>query len=161
MHGGRFSKLPATWDFPASGALHCWRHWNLGNRAEGTPPLKIMEINDVKHVDRLPLQENEKRRPARKTLCDLRFLMKFIEAKIRENGSWVDEHNYQTVTQMYTDVAEELVVRGDDLREDEGARRDGHMKWPTIVRLLCKKALLERERRRRDREYSSTYLDYM
>ncbi len=66
MHGGRFSKLPATWDFPASGALHCWRHWNLGNRAEGTPPLKIMEINDVKHVDRLPLQENEKQRPPRK-----------------------------------------------------------------------------------------------
>ena len=78
--------------------------------------------------------------------------MKFIEAKIRENGSWVDEHNYQTVTQMYTDVAEELVVRGDDMREAEGARRDGHMKWPTIVCLLCKKALLERERRRRNRE---------
>ena len=38
---------------------------------------------------------------------------------------------------METDVAEEIVVSGNDLREDEGARKDGHTKWPTIVRLLC------------------------
>jgi hypothetical protein len=144
MHGGMLSMLPATWRFPTSGALHVWQLWNLGNRVEGTPPLKIIKANDVKFVNRLPLQDNEKRRPARKTLCDLKFLMTFIEDKIRAKGKWVEDHTFASVTQMYTEVADELVLRGDSLRANDGARRDGQLKWTTLVRTIQDKIRLER-----------------
>ncbi len=45
---------------------------------------------------------------------------------------------------MYTDVADELVVCGDSLRANEGARRDGQLKWTSLVRIIQDKIRRER-----------------
>ena len=88
-----------------------------GRPSQNIPPLRVLKACDVKHIDSVPLSEMElrgravtgrnanKRRPSRKTLNDLRFLMKYMETKIKDAGAWTDEHSLENVDVMYQAVA--------------------------------------------------------
>jgi hypothetical protein len=107
---GRYHVLPQTWRFPSAGVLMMWQQWLLGDYVQNIPPLKILSSNDVVHLDALPLAAGEKRRPARKVLADLRFVMMYIEMKVREADRWTDEHNATSIAQMFRAVEHHFII---------------------------------------------------
>ena len=110
-----------------------WQHWLLGDPEQSVPPLKSLNGGDVVHLDNIPLPAGERRRPARKSLSDLKFLM---ADKVVAEGTWEDppNENLATVTTMYGLIVQQyLVVRDDNPRH---ARRDPHMKWQTLVHII-------------------------
>jgi hypothetical protein len=72
-----------------------------------------------------------------KTLSDIRYLMNYVESKIREARQWTEEHNPTTVTEMNHAVEEHFVIRADGRNH---LRRDSQIKWSTIVLFLHKRA---------------------
>ena len=94
-----------------------------------------MKGDDISHLDTLPLDAGVKRRPARKTLSDMRYLMTFLETKLKASNKWTDIHDTTTVTKMYRDVENCLVIRNDG-RIDGDGRRDSQLKWKTMVNLI-------------------------
>jgi hypothetical protein len=78
--GGR---LPQDWRFPSVGVLMLWQTWLLGDTVQNVPPLHMLSANDVAHLDALPLEQRTRRRHARKTLSDVRYLMNYVESKVR------------------------------------------------------------------------------
>jgi hypothetical protein len=84
----------------------------------------------VGHLGNLPLQavERQRRRPARKSLSDLKFLMTYITDNVVAEGAWEEPPNHalKTVTAMHQTIVEQyLVVRDECLRH---ARRGLRMK---------------------------------
>jgi hypothetical protein len=76
-----------------------WQTWLLGDTVQNVPPLHMLSANDVAHLVALPLERGTRRRPARKkTLSDIRYLINYVESKVREAGQWTEEHNPTTVT---------------------------------------------------------------
>jgi hypothetical protein len=137
LYGGTFHWLPQDWRFPSVGVLMLWQTWLLGDTVQNVPPLRMLSANDVAHLDALPLEQGTRRRPARKTLSDIRYLMNYVESKVQEAGQWTEEHNPTTVTEMYRAVEEHFVIRGDGRNHQ---RRDSQIKWSTMVLLLRKRA---------------------
>ena len=113
-----------------------WQQWLLGDYVQNIPPLKILSSNDVVHLDALPLAAGEKRRPARKVLADLRFVMMYIEMKVREADRWTDEHNATSIAQMFRAVEHHFIIASSNRSHN---RRDSQIKWQTMVQLLRKK----------------------
>jgi hypothetical protein len=74
---------------------------------------------------------------AAKTLSDIRYLMNYVESKVREARQWTEEHNPTTVTEMNHAVEEHFVIRGDGR---DHLRRDSQIKWSTMVLFLRKRA---------------------
>jgi hypothetical protein len=78
----------------------------------------------VKHVDFFPLlevklrgravtgQNANKRRPSRKMLNDLQFLMKHIKSKVKDARAWTDVHSLENVDAMYHVVASVFSAEG-------------------------------------------------
>ncbi|KAL7572574.1 hypothetical protein ACA910_000392 [Epithemia clementina (nom. ined.)] len=97
-HHGGFYRVPADWRFPRVGVLDAWRHWWIGDSVWKIPPLRLVTSQDVKWLEKVPLDEGEmhgrtrqarnKRRPPRKTLGDLRFLMEHMVAAVRVCGAY-------------------------------------------------------------------------
>jgi hypothetical protein len=110
--GGQIHRLPADWRFPRVGVLDAWRQWWIGDTVRGVPPLKNLNADDFKFIDKQPLQEEEKhgrtgrfknsRRPARKIFWDLKFVMDYMEKKVSEEAMLPDEITLSTVDAMYT-----------------------------------------------------------
>jgi len=98
VYDGRFNRLPRTWRFPRVGVKSIWRQWWIGNKAENVPPLRFVETSDVNFLDRIPIgteeqhgrsgRQHQKRRPARKLLCDLKYLMGYMVEKVKAGGGW-------------------------------------------------------------------------
>lgn len=116
--------------------------------------MRVLKAIDVKHVDCLPLSDVElrgqaatgrianKRRPSRKTLNDLQFLMKYIEARVKDADAWTDEHTLQNVDAMYQVVA--------GLFGAEGPNRNARAtqaRWSTYLNQIRKKLHREKEAR--------------
>ena len=112
------------------GPLVLWQQWLLGDFVQNIPPLKILTVKDVAHLDALPAQEGERRREARKILADIRFLMNYIEEKVRETGQWTDNHNPTSVSQMYRSVEHLFAV--------DSSHRASQMKWRTAMNIIRK-----------------------
>jgi hypothetical protein len=85
----KIRRLPLDWRFPMGPTfLLVWQQWLIGDHVRNVPPLRTLEIGDVRHLDKLPLEPGEKCRPACKILSDLKFLMNSIESKVRDAGQW-------------------------------------------------------------------------
>ena len=61
--------------------------WWLGDVRNDVPPLKILQGRDVYHLDFIMAEEGRGTRKACKILCDIRFLMVYLENKVRATGS--------------------------------------------------------------------------
>ena len=92
------------------GPLDLWMQWWLGDVRNDVPPLKILQGRDVYHLDFIMAEEGRGTRKARKILCDIRFLMVYLENKVRATGKWVETHTVSSVLAMYYEVVETLVV---------------------------------------------------
>jgi hypothetical protein len=130
VYGGTFHVLPQQWRFPSCSPLQLWIQWLLGDTVNEVPPLKMLNGQDVAHLDALPLPAGSRRRKARKILCDLRFMMNLVERMVRLNDSWADEHTLESANEMFRTVSHHFVL------EDEGVRhirRTEHLKWQSFV----------------------------
>jgi hypothetical protein len=136
VYGGVLHRVPADWRFPRCGVLDMWRQWWIGDTVRHIHPLRFLKIEDVQHLDRIPLDEMElhgrkgrfgqQRRAVKRTLCDLRFLMKWIADKVEEADAKEDVITLSSVNRMFEAVAHFF----------SDAERDGQKSWLTVVRAV-------------------------
>jgi hypothetical protein len=142
QYDGMYKRLPADWRWPRCGVADLWKMWWIGDSVRNIPPLQRIESRDVKHLDRVPIGEEEmhgrtgskkgNRRPARKILNDMRFLMKFIQEKVVERGKFEEEITIDSVDRMYKAVADCFDINA----------RDAQKRWITIVNGIRTKKIL-------------------
>jgi hypothetical protein len=135
---GRYHRVPIDWRFPRCGVQDLWRMWWIGDTVRQIPPLRFLETIDVNHLDKVNLDDTEthgralpfrkKRRPASKMMCDLRFLMKFVNDLVEREDAIEDMITLTTVDKMYS-----LVSKNFDAGE-----RDLQKQWLTAVREIRK-----------------------
>lgn len=58
-YGGCFHRVPADWRFPRCGVSDLWRQWWIGDTVRQVPPLRLLDSQDVKHLDAIPVQDEE------------------------------------------------------------------------------------------------------
>lgn len=134
IYDGMFHLLPKSWRFTSVGPLDMWLQWWLGDAARGIPPLRLLRGKDVKHLD--SLVDHVGKRKSSKTLCDLRFLMEYIEAKVKSVGKWNSHsHSVGSFIDMYNSVVNDYLVIRDDGPHGHD-RRDPVLKWQTLVFLI-------------------------
>jgi putative protein kinase ArgK-like GTPase of G3E family len=126
-----------------------WQQWLLGDSVQNIPPLKILTSADVAHLDALPLAAGERRRPARKVLADLRFLMMYVEMKVREANRWTDNHTATGIAQMFRVVEHHFIITSTNRSHN---RRDSQIKWQTMVQLLRKREKQHRQQQQQQQQ---------
>ena len=110
------------------------------------PPFRSLKSTDLNHLDEILLAEEEmhgrvgrnrnQRRPARKILCDIVFLMGYITTKVEEAGKMADEITLTAVDDMFRVVADEF--------SESELRRSAQKKWITAVHELRRRNRLAR-----------------
>jgi hypothetical protein len=151
-HHGQYHRVPESWRFPNSGVFNVWRQWLVGDHVLNIPPLKFLKPFDVKFLDSIPLSELElrgraktgrnayKRRPGRKTMGDIKYLMEHIEIKVKDAGAWTEDHTLEKVDAMYQVVASAFGGTG----TNQNARAT-QARWNTFVNQIRKMRQQERE----------------
>jgi hypothetical protein len=132
-YGGSWKRVPKDWRWPKCGVFDLWRQWWIGDNVRVIPPIRMIKILDVKHLDTVPLSAEEmhgrtgkhklKRRPATKVLCDMNFLMKFVHDKVVERGKFEAQITVASVDRMFL-----AVIDCFDLKD-----RDEQKRWSTVV----------------------------
>jgi hypothetical protein len=110
--------------------------WWIGDSQRRIPPLRILGPKYFKHLDIVPLSEEElhgrtgefkgKRREARKTWHDLKFLMEYIHQRILDRGLFERVINSGAVDRMYKGVVGIFTSK----------ERDSQMRWLTVLLAL-------------------------
>ncbi|KAG7361501.1 hypothetical protein IV203_036602 [Nitzschia inconspicua] len=144
MYGGGFHRVPADWRFPRCGVQDLWRQWWIGDTVRQVPPLCTLEHVDVKHLDNLPLADDEmhgrtggygaRRRLSKKTLCDMRFLMNWVAERVEAAGHRENNITISVVDRMFLSIAHLFA---------DGAR-DSQKRWTSIVHTVRRAAAVER-----------------
>jgi len=139
VYAGKMSRVPADWCFPRCGVFDLWRQWWIGDLVRQIPPLMYIDFKDVDHLDEVPVGEEEmhgrtgakkaSQRAVRKTLCNMKFLMRWVSYKVKEAGAKEEEATILSVDRMFQAVAH-LFSMG---------TCDGQKKWITVVNTLCRK----------------------
>jgi hypothetical protein len=117
FYDGTFKRVPKDYRFPRCGVADLWRQWYIGDGVRNIPPLRLLSLGDLKHIDKFPIEEEEKhgrkglfkasRRPARKILSDIKFLMTFVRNKVIERGALQEtEISIRSVNTMFRAVAD-------------------------------------------------------
>jgi hypothetical protein len=132
-------RVPESWEFPRCGVRDLWRQWWIGDRRRQVSPLRFVKLPDVKHLDKRPITEEErhgrrgkfknKRREARKVLCDINFIIKFIRKKLEEKNLYFKKNEPITqrkVNNMFEAINGEFMVNERDLQKS----------WLSVVRQL-------------------------
>ena len=93
------------------GSLDLWMQRRLVNVKNDVPPLKILQGRDVYHLHFIMAEEGcWVTRKGCKILCHIRFLMVYLENKVRASTvKWVKTHTVSSVLAMYYEV-DKLVV---------------------------------------------------
>jgi hypothetical protein len=143
-YGGSFRRVPQDWRFPRVGVHSVWRQWWIGDTIRNIPPLCSLTNKDLSHLDDVPLAEVEmpgrngrhknKRRPASKTLSDLKFLMEYITSKVQEAGALATVITLTNVDVMFTVVFEEF----------EGGR-NAQKNWQSVAQDIRRRQRAGRE----------------
>jgi hypothetical protein len=132
---GSYKRVPQNWRFPRVGVFQMWRQWWIGDTVNNVPPLRHLDISDVKHLDDVPLSQEElhgrkgryrnQRRKTSKLLSDLKFLMEYMKRKLEERNEFRAETTLESVDAMFRSVS--------DLFEGP---RPGQINWLTAVNKL-------------------------
>jgi hypothetical protein len=142
LYGNSFKRVPRDWRWPRCGVADLWRQWWIGDVVRMIPPIKMLTINDVKHLDHVPLTAKElinrsgngqnSRRDARKSLCDLRFVMEFVTRKVEEIGALEEVITVTSVDKMFAAVSYIF----------DNCPRDAQKRWQTVVNHLRRKEIV-------------------
>jgi hypothetical protein len=137
FYGGGIHRVPVGYRLPRCSTRDLWRQWWLGDDEIQVPPLKILTAKDVNHLDAIPISEDEKhrrtgkykdnRRRSTKTLCDIRFLMNYVESLVKEVGALTNIITVNNVEAMFDSVVYRL---------DVASSRDCQKQWASVVRAL-------------------------
>ena len=138
-YNGKYHRVPQNWRFPRCGLQDLWRQWWIGDNIKNVPPLRLLQTIDIKHLDDLRIGPDEvhgrkgrfwnKRRATKKNLCDLRYIMRYVQQLCERHGESIRPGDNITITKidnMYATVVGELV------RID----RDVQKQWLSIVRKI-------------------------
>jgi hypothetical protein len=136
MYEGAFHRVPCDWRFPKCGVHDLWRMWWVGDTVRQIPPLKILKIADVRHIDMKPLTGVEKarkvgpnkenRRMVTKYLTDMRFICKFLTNILELMGKLELIVTLTAVDRMFEEFADFVL----------GRERDAQKQWTSVVREL-------------------------
>ena len=95
--------------------------------------MKHLQTIDLKHLDLVPLDETERhgrtggtkdsRRPAKKTLSDLSYLMRYMTTKLEELNAVPEQITMTSVDTMYNVLEHEFA-----------GGRNSQKKWNTFVK---------------------------
>ena len=128
QYDGKFHKVPKGWRLPKSVSLRdAWISWNCGDTVNQVPPLRTLTNADVKHLDKLPRQNNESQRPARKTLSDLKLMCNYIEKIAKAAGKFQQGMNRTAIGSCFDEIAS---VENGLL---SGNPRASQVHWSTLV----------------------------
>jgi hypothetical protein len=136
---GTWHRVPRDWEFPRCGVRDLWRQWWIGDGRRQIPPLRYLDLEDVKHIDKKPVSEQERhgrrgkfkaqRRKAVKIMSDINYLIKFIRKKLEAKGKWIKRHDPITqrrINEMFAEVNDEFMINNRDVQKS----------WITVVRQL-------------------------
>jgi hypothetical protein len=109
---GQITRLPDDFQFPSGNAYDCWLQWNLGNAVRQIPPLRLVQLIEFQRVlDANPKADAEtrarrglhkgKKRPTRKTSCDMKYLCTYIEKKASEAGLDTSDRRLDNIRRMF------------------------------------------------------------
>jgi hypothetical protein len=136
VHSGGFSRLPVDWRFPRCGIRDLWRQWWMGDTVRSIPPLRKIKASDVFFLNKLPLEATEthgrkggfagRRRPARKTLYDISFLMNHVTTLVMQQNAMAQEISERSVSRMFAAVESSFTEKERDLQKN----------WATVYKLL-------------------------
>jgi hypothetical protein len=143
LYLGTMHRVPQEWEFPRCGVRDLWRQWWIGDGRRQIPPLRFIDLEDVRHIDKKPISEaehhgrrgkhKEKRRKAVKILCDMKYVIKYIRKKLEMKNMWFEKREPITqrkVNSMFAAVNEDFMV----------TKRDVQKSWITVVRQLRKES---------------------
>jgi hypothetical protein len=114
--------IPRNFQFPNGGAAEAWQTWCCGDPARGYPPLRGLSPTD------LP-KEN-----MRKRLSDLKYLMRAIEDKARELGTFRLNPTIKDAISIYEQC--KTVIQVDRISSQSRKRRRNQLTWQSVVSLL-------------------------
>ena len=132
--GGGFHRLPIDWRFPNGTLLDVWLAFMRGDKVNHVPPLRTLQAIDVRHLDRLPLAEEEKAwRLARKILSDLKVVCWYVNALAADQAISPDGLSRTELVQVF-----ERVITTENGLLATNARRS-HIKWQSAAKTARKK----------------------
>ena len=135
MHGGMFSRLPYSYEFPQAGV---YDKWNIRDDARGIPPLKTLHARGFKFLNSKPKPGGGKRRASRLAYSDIKFVCGCFEAAARENGMDPSDGSTENIRIIYQQVSPSIY---EGLK---GGRSTQH-KWLTLVDKLRDKKKREKD----------------
>jgi hypothetical protein len=134
---GQLTRIPADFEFPTSNTYNCWVQWNVGNKAQSIPPLRLTDPLEFNFMDKKEKTDQgkrgqrdifkNKRRPSRKIYCDMKFICKYIETKAKEANLDTSNRKLTNVRRMFEAAGLDKVVTN---------RRGDQLVWTTIIKKL-------------------------
>ena len=141
---GQLTRIPADFEFSMSNTYNCWVQWNVGNKAQSIPPLRLTDPVEFNFMDKKEKTDQGKhgqrevfknrRRPSRKIYCDMKFICKYIETKAAEANLDTSNRKLSNVRRMFEAAGLDKVATN---------RRGGQLVWTTIIKKLRAKLKLE------------------
>jgi hypothetical protein len=135
MYGGTFHRVPKSWRFPKCGIHDLWRQRWVGDKERQIPPLKVLKIGDVNHIDMVELSDIEKarkvgpnkdnRRMVTKCLTDMRFACNILTRIVTALGKLEGTVTLSAVDQMFLAIADLLLGYDLILAKERDAQKQG------------------------------------
>jgi hypothetical protein len=136
FYSGSYKRVPIDWRFPRCSVFEMWRQWWIGDTVRNVPPLRYLQLADVKHIDDMELSVDElhgrkgrfrlQRRKSTKVLSDMKYLMEFIKRTLTARNAYRAETTIETVDEMYRSVSDLFHANP----------RTGQLNWLTAVNTL-------------------------
>jgi hypothetical protein len=57
---GQLTRLPDDFQFPKGNAFDCWNQWNIGNKEQQIPPLRLVDVREYQFLDAKAKSDAEK-----------------------------------------------------------------------------------------------------
>ena len=138
-YGGKLHKVPIDWRIPRCSTMSLWRQWWTGDTDKNVPPIRSLNILDIKHLDNVPLSQFELtsrpgptarggRRSQSRELSDVRFLMNYMTDLVKNDNAMADVITTNSVDMMFQAIAPKLV---------SGARHPQKL-WSTVLKEVRK-----------------------
>jgi hypothetical protein len=116
--GGAYHRVPEDFDSPKAGPLPCWQLLCLRDTVKMYPPYRTLKPVDVP-------------KSIRKRLSDYRFLMNYLEDRLKERNIFKINPTLEEVNQMF-EIAKDVLVF-DHESSKKRKRREEQVKWTTMV----------------------------
>lgn len=119
---GKNRRVPPTFRFPDSHGSNLYQQWFIGSEPLHTPPLRMLEHDDVDFLVR-----------GVKTLSDVRAFVKMINDKAKRLNLYVDEPNPEECLRVYNACRNVFLI---PTTTKKGRNRNmAGLKWSSMMRL--------------------------